>query len=100
MSASFRKAATGGIPWDGAGRGFGKIADVVAGGESARRAGDYDAADAVALIRVAQCFGHLLIHGECQRVLFFRAVQPYDADRSLFGHKDVLGHLVVSIVCI
>ena len=64
------------------------------------RPGDHNTAHGITEIGAMQRRGHLLIHRKCQRILFFRAIEPDGAHRALIGHKDMLGHLFFPIVCV
>jgi len=65
-----------------------KFADIAAGAECARTAGQHDAADRRAGAGLAQRSCHRVIHRLGQRVLLFRAIHPNDAHGAFILHDD------------
>src|SRR5262249_48490778 len=71
---------------------FLKIGNVAAGTEGPGPACEYQAADRVQVLGLAQRAGHFGIHRLCQRVLLFRTVQPDHANAILVRYQNLVRH--------
>src|SRR5215471_2368419 len=71
---------------------FLKIGNVAAGTEGPGPACEYQAADRVQVLGLAQRAGHFGIHRLCQRVLLFRTIQPDHANAILVRYQNLVRH--------